>query len=172
MIMFLTHRTTPTLSTVSYGHSLDHQCDAFFLPTSVRNRHKRDPLEKYTIIMPAFRRSDILGTVLGSYCNITEVDKIILVWNNVKDEPPFQIGNDLKCRREVLVLNQTKNLITNRFRPTSHVQTEGEGVANPVKIVSHTASIIKCKCVHRHSSIMLLLSLELIATKTARTTLG
>ena len=105
-------------------------CDDFFLPTSLSKGNRSNLLieDKYTIIMPAFRRSDILGTVLGSYCNITEVDKIILVWNNVHDEPPFQIGNDLNCGREVLVLRQKSNVITNRFRPTSHVHTEGEGV--------------------------------------------
>lgn len=97
-------------------------CDLFFRRDTIQHNLKED---KYTVIMPTFRRTDILRTVLRHYCDFTEIDKIILVWNNVNDRPPYNIGRELKCKCDITVLRQEKNLITNRFRPISYVGTEG-----------------------------------------------
>lgn len=111
-------------------------------PTAHAARHlyflpRRDPqsqvisrpqlkTDKYTIVIPAFRRSDLLSTVLGHYCNFTDVDKIILVWNNVNEAPPHNMSKVLHCTRDVIMMPQRENLITNRFRPVQDIDTECE----------------------------------------------
>ena len=101
----------------------------FFLPRpDPQSQVSRPQLktDKYTIVIPAFRRSDLLSTVLGHYCNFTDVDKIILVWNNVNEAPPHNMSKVLHCTRDVIMMPQRENLITNRFRPVQDIDTECE----------------------------------------------
>ena len=124
-----------SLSTCKSRTGLDAACDPFLAPMRRENssskRNRTLKTDKYTLIMPAFRRNDLLSTVLRHYCNFSGVDKIILVWNNVNEDPPSpNMSRHLHCTRNIIILAQRVNLITNRFLPVEHINTEGKCVSH------------------------------------------
>ena len=80
--------------------------------------------ERFTIVMPTYRRTKQLPKVLKHYCSIPNVDKILVIWNNVDQNIPEHILN-FKCEVTVQVMKMKENKLTNRFVLYPEIQTEG-----------------------------------------------
>ena len=88
------------------------------------NYHKNYTRNKFTVVMPTYKRNLQLLVVIGHYCNISNVHKILVLWNNVGETVPGPI-KDFKCQVPVEIKIMKENKLTSRFRPYPEIETEG-----------------------------------------------
>ena len=81
--------------------------------------------DKYTVVMPTYRRNDVLQVALGFHCSCRYVDRIIVVWNNVRETVPKHL-TELPCNVEIIFKKQIVNSLNNRFKPFNLIRTECE----------------------------------------------
>lgn len=109
----------PVNVNLSVASKLSNSTD--FPPVSYHTNYRRD---KFTVVMPTFGRSLQLTEILGHYCKVANVDKILVLWNNVGQEIPASL-KDFKCDVPVKFMIMKENKLTSRFVPYSDIQTEG-----------------------------------------------
>ena len=81
--------------------------------------------EKFTVIIPTYKRVELLKRVLENYCTLTShVDSIIVVWNNIQ-EPIPDILKYFSCSVSLHLKQETTNSLNNRFKPFPEIRTEG-----------------------------------------------
>lgn len=81
---------------------------------------------KFSIIIPTYKRMKLLLRVLNNYCALpSHVDMIIVVWNDLETEiPPLLSG--FPCNATLHVKKEKINSLHNRFLPFSELRTEGK----------------------------------------------
>jgi len=65
----------------------------------------KDKLDEYfTVVMITYRRMDLFRTTIEMYCNIPEVDQVLLIWNNIDlNEFPLPDPDSFNCEAPVVV---------------------------------------------------------------------
>ncbi len=65
----------------------------------------KDKLDDYfTVVMITYRRMDLFRTTIELYCNIPEVDQVLLIWNNIDlNEFPLPDPDSFNCEAPVVV---------------------------------------------------------------------
>ena len=82
--------------------------------------------DKYTILIPTYKRSASLLDVLDHYCNAANVHKILFIWHNVGMPIPDKVANYSNCKVPFKFHIPGHNLMSDRFKLTSDVETEGK----------------------------------------------
>ncbi|XP_019850044.1 PREDICTED: exostosin-like 2 [Amphimedon queenslandica] len=103
-----------------YSHSPPEGLKYDYLPFNYSKNYTRN---KFTVVMPTYNRSNQLPIIIGHYCNISNVHKILVLWNNVGEPVPDQI-KDFKCRVPVKIKIMKENNLTSRFWPYPEIETE------------------------------------------------
>ena len=80
--------------------------------------------DKFTIVIPTYKRNYCLYSSLRHYCKIRSVANIIVLWNNIGDELPNYLKL-LKCKAGVKYMKMDQNRMTSRYRLFPEIQTEG-----------------------------------------------
>ena len=75
--------------------------------------------EKFTIIVPTFNRTDILVQTLAHYSVLPNLDRIIIVWNNIGMTPPKLPKMAVPVKFQAM----EKNALSNRFTPFENIRT-------------------------------------------------
>ena len=82
--------------------------------------------ERFTLILQTYNRTDILMKLLNHYCAVPRLDKIIVVWNNIDEQPPYELWIKYAPHPvPVLFLRQDENKMRNRLKPFKQIETEG-----------------------------------------------
>ena len=90
------------------------------------NMYKSVEQEKFTILIQTFNRTDLLMRVLNHFSAVHEVDRIIVVWNTMGEEPPYDWWGGLEPHPvEVVFLEQSVNKVRNRLQRFPEIRTEG-----------------------------------------------
>ena len=97
--------------------------------------------DKYTVVMPTYRRNDVIQEALGFHCSCRYVDRIIVVWNNVHETVPKYL-TELPCNVEIIFKKQIVNSLNNRFKPFTFIRTECELHNVHVVLVIYFGTII------------------------------
>ena len=81
--------------------------------------------EKFTIVMTTYKRNEILQKVLNHYCRTPQLDKIIVIWNNVGTPvPDFLLNISTSCAVSLKFIEETENKLTRRFKPRPEIETD------------------------------------------------
>lgn len=82
--------------------------------------------EKCTLIMLTYRREGSLPAVITSYCNITMVDKLLVIWNDVESPIPQSVLNIRNScpANKLKFITSAENKMSNRFMPRTEIETE------------------------------------------------
>ena len=73
-----------------------------------------------------YNRTDILMKLLNHYSAVPRLDKIIVVWNNIDEQPPFEVWIKYAPHPvPVLFLRQDENKMRNRLKPFKQIETKG-----------------------------------------------
>ena len=97
--------------------------DSFYKPV---NLYQSAENEKFTIVIQSFNRTDLLMRLLNHYSAVHQVDRIIVVWNTLGEEPPYDWWEKLKPHpAEVVFLVQEVNNVRNRLQRFPEIRTEG-----------------------------------------------
>ena len=88
---------------------------------------RMDETNKFTIVMLTYKRVKTLPSLLLNYCQTKYLSKIIVIWNDVGAKIPQSIlqVND-QCAVPVVFIEETKNKLTNRFKPRTEIETDCE----------------------------------------------
>ena len=91
-----------------------------------RLRHQPELVtEKFTVIIPTYKRVELLKRILENYCKLTShIDSIIVVWNNIEEPIPDTLKY-FSCSVPVHLKQETTNSLNNRFKPFPEIMTEG-----------------------------------------------
>ena len=125
-------QTIRTSSHTSDGvdKELEEQLRQFYqsnVNATVRNDHNdvKDS-ERFTLILQTYNRTDILMKLLNHYCAVPRLDKIIVVWNNIDEQPPLEVWIKYAPHPvPVLFLRQDENKMRNRLQPFKQIETKG-----------------------------------------------
>lgn len=80
--------------------------------------------DKFTILMPTYKRTDTLSQVFNHYCGMNDIiDQLVMVWNNLDEIVPSSLRG-YKCKFPITFLEQKKNSLNNRFILYPEVKTE------------------------------------------------
>ncbi len=83
-------------------------------------------VEKFTIVIQTYNRTDLLIKILNHFSAVHEVDRIIVVWNNIGITPPYDLWDSLGPHpTEVIFLEQQVNKVRNRLQRFAEIRTEG-----------------------------------------------
>ena len=84
-------------------------------------RAKKD---KFTILMPSYKRTETLHSVFDHYCVMDDIiDQLIIVWNNVGVPVPEKLLT-YKCGFRITFSKQKNNTLNNRFIPFPEIETD------------------------------------------------
>lgn len=111
--------------------------------TPLRDRFIPD---KYTVLMPTYRRNDLLVYSLKLHCSCIGVDRIVVIWNNVHETVP-QYLVEFPCPVEIIFIQQQRNSLNNRFKPYTQIRTEGNNqidIVNRYRTVHTVCAVIRC----------------------------
>ena len=100
--------------------------------------------EKYTLIIQTYKRVVVLHKLLVHYCDLERVDKILILWNDLKTPVPESLRS-LRCALPLVVIEEKENRMTNRFKPRPEIKTDGRFVVS--FSYSGVAGIV-CSCSH------------------------
>lgn len=114
----------------SVDKELEEQLRQFYqsnVNATVRSDHNdvKDS-ERFTLILQTYNRTDILMKLLNHYCAVPRLDKIIVVWNNIDEQPPLEVWIKYAPHPvPVLFLRQDENKMRNRLQPFKQIETKG-----------------------------------------------
>ena len=79
------------------------------------------------MIMLTYRRLRSLPRVIKNYCNITKLDKLLVIWNDMENPVPQSIL-DIKnqCTVNIIFIVSKENKMSNRFLPREEIETDCE----------------------------------------------
>ena len=80
--------------------------------------------DKYTVLMPTYRRDDVLEVALRFHCGCRHVHRIVVVWNNVHEDVPRSLRH-FPCTVKIYFIRQRINSLNNRFKAYQYIKTEG-----------------------------------------------
>ncbi|KAM9324912.1 exostosin-like 2 [Gastrophryne carolinensis] len=81
--------------------------------------------DSFTLIMQTFNRTDLLLKMLNHYQAMPQLQSIIVVWNNVGQEPPQDLWESFGPHPvHVYFKKQSSNLMRNRLQVFSEIQTQ------------------------------------------------
>ena len=116
----------------SVDKELEEQLRQFYqsnVNATVRNHDHNnvaEDSERFTLILQTYNRTDILMKLLNHYCAVPRVDKIIVVWNNIDEQPPLEVWIHYAPHPvPVLFLRQHENKMRNRLQPFKQIETKG-----------------------------------------------
>ena len=99
--------------------------------------HNITEQNRFTIILQTYNRTDILVRLLNHYSAVARLDKIIVVWNNIDELPPFELWMKFAPHPvPVVFLKQEENKMRNRLKPFSEIETKGVCLQCSTVIVS------------------------------------
>ena len=99
------------------GHTL--QLPSLLVPLPMQE-------ETFTIVIQTYQRMVLLRKLLPHYCNMSCVDRILIVWNNVNVSVPRELS-EMPCERAGLIfLPMQRNSVRNRFQPFPDIRTKGK----------------------------------------------
>ncbi len=85
------------------------------------------PSDEFTMVISMYNRSELFFRVLNHYCAMSNLVRIVVVWNNLNASPPIEEWESLGPHPvPVRFLAQTENSLRNRFKPFPEVQTSGD----------------------------------------------
>ncbi len=92
-----------------------------------------DGMTKCTLLMPTYRRVEMLPLVVNHYCNMpTLLCKIVLVWNDVDSPIPPSVSElGEKCNTDFKIIPMKENKLSNRFLPRNKGEIETECECRP-----------------------------------------
>ena len=80
----------------------------------------------FTVVIQTYQRLNLLRRLLPHYCNMSCVDRILVVWNNVNVSVPQELS-EMPCSRAGLIfLPMQRNSVRNRFQPFPEIRTKGK----------------------------------------------
>ena len=85
--------------------------------------YKPHNVEKFTLLIQTFNRTDLLLRLMKHFVEIPELDQILIVWNNIGITPPYEMVQDYAV--EVVFLRQSVNKMRNRLQYFPEIRTEG-----------------------------------------------
>ncbi|KAM8839316.1 exostosin-like 2 [Synchiropus picturatus] len=89
----------------------------------VEDKESGEP--KFTIIIQTFNRTDVLLKLLNHYQAVPHLQRIIIVWNNVREQTPVKLWDSLGPHPvPVLFKTQDTNHMRNRLQPFPEIDTE------------------------------------------------
>ncbi|XP_057713827.1 exostosin-like 2 [Corythoichthys intestinalis] len=81
--------------------------------------------DSFTLIIQTYKRDDVLLKVLERCLAVPELQKILIVWNNVKERPTQKLRDSLSRYSTAIVFMEQKiNSMQNRVQPFSEIQTD------------------------------------------------
>ena len=81
--------------------------------------------DKFTVIMPTYKRVVLLKQVLSHLCGLDSlVDCIIVVWNNIEEPIPSDLLQ-FNCSVRLYFKKEATNSLNNRFIHYPEIRTEG-----------------------------------------------
>lgn len=87
--------------------------------------------KKFTIIIQTYNRTDILLKLLNHYQAVPHLQRIIIVWNNMREQTPAKLWESLGPHPvEVIFKEQASNLMRNRLQPFPEIATNGLCISN------------------------------------------
>jgi len=82
--------------------------------------------EHFTLVIQSFNRTDLLFRLINHYMSTPSLSKIIVVWNNLEMEAPWEEFEELEpLPVPVVFLTQKTNSLNNRFKAYTEIDTEG-----------------------------------------------
>ena len=103
--------------------------------TTTRNHHaspvlkigpKVKEVEKFTVIIPTYRRNTLLKKILDNLCTLGYmIDCVIVVWNDVQAAIPLELL-EFNCGVTLIFKKEKRNSLNNRFRYYREIKTEGQ----------------------------------------------
>ena len=93
------------------------------MPIKVIGSLYNEPFEKFTLLMQTFDRTDLLLRLLKYFVQIPELDRVLIVWNNIGVTPPYEVVQDYAV--EIVFLKQSVNKMRNRLQNFPEIRTEG-----------------------------------------------
>ena len=114
---------------------------------AVSNRHAlSNHPPSFTVLLQTYNRTDLLLKLLHHYSAIPNVDRIVVVWNNVGVTPPIDLWNSFQPHPvPVDFLPQSANKMRNRLQNFREIRTEGEIPFIPIAVC------LICKARHPRS---------------------
>ncbi|MEE6514277.1 hypothetical protein FKM82_022288 [Ascaphus truei] len=90
-----------------------------------RGAPPRAPEDAFTLIMQTYNRTDLLLKILNHYQAVPRLRGVIVVWNNVGQEPPARLWESLGPHPvPVTFKKQSANLMRNRLRNLPEIETQ------------------------------------------------
>lgn len=81
--------------------------------------------DSFTLIMQTFNRTDLLLKILNHYQAMPQLHCVIVIWNNVGQDPPQELWESLGPHPvPVIFKKQTANLMRNRLQNFPDIKTE------------------------------------------------
>ena len=80
--------------------------------------------EKFTIVVPTYKRNYCIYSSLRHYCKMQHVAKIIVLWNNLGEAIPRYLKK-IRCKAELKYMPMRENRMTTRYILFPDIQTEG-----------------------------------------------
>ncbi|XP_069825134.1 exostosin-like 2 [Dendropsophus ebraccatus] len=91
----------------------------------VLSRSTPSPQDSFTLIMQTYNRTDLLLKMLNHYQAMPQLHRVIVVWNNVGQDPPQELWESLGPHPvPVLFKKQTVNLMRNRLQNFPEIETK------------------------------------------------
>ena len=93
--------------------------------TKVFRQHSVNENAKFTMVMLTYRRTKVLPKLLLHYCQVKQLHKILVIWNDVGAQIPQDIlALTNKCGVVLQFIKEKENKLTNRFKPRPEIETE------------------------------------------------
>lgn len=81
--------------------------------------------DRFTIVIQTYNRTDLLLVLLNHYQAMPHLQKIIIVWNNVGEQPPQELWDSLGPHPvEVIFKVQSVNRMRNRLQSFPEIDTD------------------------------------------------
>jgi alpha-1,4-N-acetylglucosaminyltransferase EXTL3 len=93
---------------------------------TLESNHDTDNCARFTLIIQTFNRDEQLLENLLFYSEMTVIDKILIIWNNINRKPPpglLQLAQD-NIKPSIHVIIEEKNSINNRYKARDIIQTD------------------------------------------------
>lgn len=88
--------------------------------------YKKKTDKNCTMVMLTYKREKMLPRVLKHYCKVKQLQRILVVWNDIDTPVPpamFELTKE-PCHAEIKFLVPRENKLTNRYLPRSEIETD------------------------------------------------
>ncbi|XP_056384001.1 exostosin-like 2 [Hyla sarda] len=89
------------------------------------SRSAPSPHDSFTLVMQTYNRTDLLLKMLNHYQAVPQLHRVIVVWNNVGQDPPQELWDSLGPHPvPVFFKKQAVNLMRNRLQNFLEIETK------------------------------------------------